>query len=113
MEATECEFVDAYGGVKGGWFRGVLAIFLFFGLLLFFFVLPAENRDAEMHVELHSMVLNKERASHTLLYLGNLILFPNHLSELQLHCMGFPPIQQCNTVRFTVYNTGPCGGSKL
>lgn len=51
---------------------GVLFSFWFVLLIL---VRPAENRDAEMHVELHSMVLNKERASHTLLYLGNLILF--------------------------------------
>lgn len=29
----------------------------------------------EMHVELHSMVLNKERASHTFIYLENTMLF--------------------------------------
>lgn len=65
---------------------GVLFSFWF---VLFIFVRPAENRDAEMHVELHSMVLNKERASHTLLYLGNLILFAGLLFDFfDYSCMG-------------------------
>lgn len=60
-----------------------------FWFVLFIFVRPAENRDAEMHVELHSMVLNKERASHTLLYLGNLILFAGLLFDFfDYSCMG-------------------------